>query len=90
MYGRENELEEVIELLSFTEPPDEPLVIAITGESGSGKTLFSRCVIEGLRTEERNPDFPKWKFGEKVHLLASSISAESEKLFLNSWVPILR
>ena len=65
-------------------------MILIKGESGSGKTLFARQLIEMISKEEKkSTDFPKWKDMENVHILASSISAYSEKLFLNAWIPIL-
>lgn len=62
----------------------------IKGESGMGKTLFVRCVIDTLKNEERKAaDFPKYKAKENLQIICSSITASSEKLFLNGWIPIL-
>jgi DNA helicase HerA-like ATPase len=46
LYGVEEDL------LDYFDPdnrPESPYILAIFGESGSGKTLFVKCLIESLR-----------------------------------------
>jgi len=39
----------------------------IKGESGMGKSLFARCIIDNLKNEERKAaDFPKYKNKENL------------------------
>lgn len=66
-----------------------PFFLVVSGEIGSGKTLFGRCLFDSLK---RKKDFlrddqlgPEFKA-----ILTSSLNAESQMWFLNAWRPVLQ
>ena len=62
--------------------------MSITGETGSGKTLLARDIIDTLNN---SPKFKHdWANKEKTVILATTLNPTTEKLFLNAWIPILR
>ncbi|CAI2375966.1 unnamed protein product [Moneuplotes crassus] len=89
IYGRANDIETAIsDILEFVNDLDYSVMISIYGESGCGKTLFARSLIQKLRdTAKIKTD---WANKEKIIILASTLNSTSEKLFLNIWIPILR
>ena len=77
------------EIIEFCNDPEDAIVILINGESGSGKTLFARALVEELKKAEVS-SLPEWANREHLHILASSLNPESSKLFLNMWQPIFK
>lgn len=76
------------ELLDFFEDDKNraPYILAVSGELGSGKTLFARCIIDKLKKRKdilRDPNL------DQQLILTSSLNAESQMKFLNIWRPIL-
>jgi ABC-type oligopeptide transport system ATPase subunit len=62
--------------------------MAVYGETGSGKTLFGRCIIDFVR--KRKDIFRDNSLGpDQKPVLTSSLNAESQMKFLNIWRPIL-
>jgi len=51
-----------------------PYLAAITGEIGSGKTLFGRCIFESLR---KRKEFMRDCGSDQKPILCSSLTAES-------------
>ena len=89
LYGHSNDIDSALtDILDFINDMNESILISVNGESGWGKTLFARCLIEKLNSSQRFKF--DWLNKEKIVILASSINSLSEKLFLNSWIPILR
>jgi ABC-type glutathione transport system ATPase component len=64
-------------------------VAAILGETGSGKTLFGRCIYENLKKKR---DFLRDPNGSSEYkpILTSSLNAESQMKFLSIWRPIIQ
>ncbi|CAI2376171.1 unnamed protein product [Moneuplotes crassus] len=89
IYGRANDIETAIsDILEFVNDLEYSVMISIYGESGCGKTLFARSLIDKLRnTPKLKSD---WANKEKIIILASTVTSTTEKLFLNIWIPILR
>jgi hypothetical protein len=92
--GRETLVSKVFEDLQefFEDQPEErrlPYLLGISGEIGSGKTLFARCLLEKFR--KRKDLLKDASMGTEAQLiLTSSLNAESEKKFLNIWRPVLQ
>ena len=66
-----------------------PFFLVVSGEAGSGKTLFARCLVDALRKKkdflrdaQLGPDFRP--------ILTSALNAESQMRFLNAWRPVLQ
>ena len=55
--------------------------LTLSGDSGSGKTLLARCLIEALRKK-----LPREQ--QRVEILTSSLNQESSMRFLAAWRPI--
>ena len=88
--GKEQDLEGMKqEIIDFCNDPEDAIVILINGESGSGKTLFARALVEELKKAEVS-SLPEWANREHLHIIASSLNPESQKLFLNMWQPIFK
>lgn len=64
-----------------------PYLAAITGEIGSGKTLFGRCILETLR---KRKEFMRDCGSEQKPILCSSLTSESQMRFLGIWRPIIQ
>jgi ABC-type glutathione transport system ATPase component len=64
-----------------------PYLAAITGEIGSGKTLFGRCIFENLR---KRKEFMRDCGSEQKPILCSSLTSESQMRFLGIWRPIIQ
>jgi len=73
------------DLIEYFEEPHTPQIIAITGELGSGKTLFARNLIDRLR---KRKDILRDSIGNEL-ILTSALNAESQMKFLNIWRPVL-
>jgi ABC-type dipeptide/oligopeptide/nickel transport system ATPase component len=76
------------DILDFCNDQEYSILISIYGESGCGKTLFARALIDKLLDQ---PNLKaRWANNERTLLLASTINSSTEKNFLNIWIPILR
>lgn len=93
--GRDTLLSSICnDLMDFFEPDHFhdgsstiPYVAAILGESGSGKSLFGRCIYENLKKKR---DFLRDQSGSEYKaILTSSLNAESQMRFLAIWRPVL-
>lgn len=89
VYGRSIDIETAIgDILEFVNDLDYSMMLSIIGESGSGKTLLARSIINELQSTPKIKN--DWANKEKIIILASTLNPTSEKLFLNIWIPILR
>ena len=74
------------------EASEIPLLFAIQGELGSGKSLFARCLIENLSVEEKFVDLIPGLDDEeepRMPIFCSSLNSELQFEFLNIWRPIM-
>lgn len=89
MYGRSNDIETAMsDILEFINDLDYSVLISIYGESGCGKTLFARSLIDKLKINKNIK--AEWANKEKTIILGTTLNATTEKLFLNIWIPVLR
>jgi len=91
MVGQEDLMQDAFEeICSMLEDRSNGSVtISVQGESGSGKTLFAKCLIHMLRKNEESIDLEKTYIHEPLAILTSAINAESQMYFLSIWRPIL-
>lgn len=75
---------EIIEY--FSTPSEKPFLAALKGETGSGKTLFARFLIDELNSSE---DFTDMIPSKQQSIFCSSLNSETQYYFLNMWRPIM-
>ena len=68
---------------------ERPLLIALNGELGSGKSLFARCLVDQLSNQDEFVELLNEKAGGKLPIFCSSLNAESQFAYLNIWRPVL-
>jgi len=85
--------DDIVDFIDNYYKVESPLIMAILGEPGSGKTLFARCIVDYLK-KHSDLQLDTSKIGTTSDpvtvVLGSSINAEYQKKFLNSWRPILQ
>jgi Cdc6-like AAA superfamily ATPase len=86
LQGCQDELDQCVgELIEFVTNPEEPRMIEVRGEAGSGKTLLARAIIKEMLKEKYTSQYPDWSNRESLYFLAGSPNCSSEKKFLNGW-----
>jgi len=76
---------DIVDYFESDNQNEEPLVAAVVGEAGSGKSLFGRCLYEALRKRRdflRDPD--------SKAILTGALNAETQMQYLGIWRPVLR
>ena len=98
-FGRESELDSAIkEIIDYANTPGRSLIITIEGPPGSGKTLFARGIIDGLkdaeenRGDEKETKIPRYYSDEKLcksSLFAGTLNSATTNLYFNIWRLVL-
>jgi DNA-binding NtrC family response regulator len=80
MIGKEqllrNVCNDIIDFFDKDNKPDIPFLMAVIGETGCGKTLFARCIVDLLK---RSKDFIKDGLmgSDYTPIICTSLNAES-------------
>lgn len=88
-HGRDTILNNIVnDLLDHFDPEQQEnenltYTLTLSGDSGSGKTLFARCLIESMRKKQPREQ-------QRVEILTSSLNQESSMRFLAVWRPIVQ
>lgn len=79
---------DLVEFFTGNHAPEKPYLLAVRGDTGSGKTMFARALCIELSKCDEFVQFQS--SGHKLPLLTSSLNSETELEFLNIWRPILK